>query len=99
MRRSYERHLPFIDRCDFLLFRAPVDLAPGEHQKEHTEHEIEPGKPDEGEDGVAITDYLAITVARAKEPINQPRLPAQFGGHPTEGVGDVWIRKGQHEKP
>ena len=35
----------------------------------------------------------------AHEPVNQPRLAAEFRGHPTRRVGNVRKRQREHQRP
>src|SRR5205085_10176316 len=57
------------------------------------------GEPDKSEDRVTVANYFAVAVARGKKSVDQPWLPSEFGRHTTERVGDVGIRKRQHQNP
>src|SRR5438128_1964612 len=78
------------------------DTAQNQTPQNQKEGEIVTGKSrsqQAREDRVTVANDLAVTVARVKQSVDQPRLPAELGRHPTERVGDVGIRKRQHQNP
>src|SRR6267154_1694889 len=82
------------------FFVRPVaDLTTDQKEKEQTENKIETDKTNQREDSVAVTHDFAVAVARPKEAVDQPGLPAQFGRHPPQCVGDVRKGKRQHQYP
>src|SRR5206468_13049286 len=87
------------DNCSCLMPGTFCDFATGQSEKQQAKHEIETGEPDKSEDCVSVANYFAVAVAGVKQSVDQPRLASQFGSHPTERVGDVGIRKRQHQNP
>src|SRR6266478_7234532 len=74
---------------DNFFVRPVADLTTDQKEKEQTENKIETTKPNKREDNVAVTHDFAVSIARPKEAVDQPGLPAQFGRHPSQCVGDV----------
>src|SRR5262245_37913619 len=70
-----------------LPIRAASDLAADECQVEHREHGVEPEEADQREHDAALAHCAAGTVAGPEQAVDQPRLTAELGGHPTAGVG------------
>ena len=99
MSRSYQHLLSHARQLQLLSFGTVADLATDQAEKEQTEHKIEAGEADQREDRVAAAHYFAVAIARAKQSVDQPRLASQFGGHPTQSVGDVGKGKRQHQHP
>src|SRR4249919_325476 len=75
------------------------DLASDEIEVEESEDEVEPRHPDQREQHVAGADHVAITVQRAKQSVDEPRLASQFRHHPPGRIGDERKREGQHQHP
>ncbi len=75
------------------------DRAAEQHEVEHPEDEIEPGEAEQGEQRGTRMHQRAAAIGRAQQPVHQPGLPAEFGGHPPGGGGDVGEGEGEHEHP
>src|SRR5262245_21645303 len=97
MSRSYEGLLSRPDSHFFV--RAVADLTTDQNEKKQAEHKIKADEAKQGENGVAVAHYLAVAVARVKEAVDQPWLASQFGSHPAQCIGNVWIGKRQHQHP
>src|SRR5262245_6994176 len=80
-------------------FWAVSDLAADQGEVEDAEDEVETGKADQCEDCTALADDLAGAVARAEQAVDEPRLAAQFGSHPADGVRDEREGKREHQGP
>src|SRR5262245_47828398 len=76
-----------------------TNLTANEIEKEQTQNEVKSYETDQCENGVAIAHNLAVTLACAKETIDEPRLPAQLSRHPTHRVRNVGKRKREHQNP
>jgi hypothetical protein len=50
--------------------RPAVNLASGQEENQHTEHEVEAYKSDQREDCVSAADHFAIAVPRVKEAVD-----------------------------
>src|SRR5262249_40939610 len=81
------------------IMRAPRDLAPDERQEEGAEHAVEPREADEREERGPRRHLGARGVRRAEQLVDDPRLPAELGGHPAGGVRDVGEGEREHERP
>src|SRR5579864_6903957 len=83
-----------LDRC----FRSLFDLSAYQEEKQDSKHRVHTHESQQGEDPVASRDQLRIAIGGAHQRVHQPGLPAQFGGHPSSGIGDVgeWQREEQY---
>ena len=68
MSRSYKRLLSAVGNHFFV--RAVLDLTTYKIEKQQAEHEIQAGKANQCEDGVAVAHHFALAVARAKKAID-----------------------------
>src|SRR5262249_38343569 len=79
--------------------RTLVDLASGQEEKQRTQHEVESDESDQCENRISGADNLAVAVLGVKEAVDEPWLTAEFGRGPSECVGDIGKRQGQHQTP
>src|SRR5713101_1197068 len=64
------------------FFVRPVaDLTTDQKEEEQPEKKIETDKANQGENSIAVAHDFAVAVARSKEAVDQPGLPAKFGRH------------------
>src|SRR6476619_1278216 len=97
MSRSYRSLLM---RCTQHFVTWPVtDLASDQKQKQQAKHKIEADEADQREHRIAAAHNLAVALGRTKQAVDQPGLTAQFGGHPSKRVGDVWKWECEHQHP
>ena len=76
-----------------------TDLATDQKQKQQAKHKIEADEADQREHRIAAAHDLAVALGRTKQAVDQPGLTAQFGGHPSKRVGDVWKWEREHQHP
>src|SRR5271170_4239937 len=111
MSRSYERFLSIYGRLrgagnpllltvnNRFTLRTPVNLASGQEEKQQTEHEVEAYKSDQREKCVSAADHFAIAVPRLEQAVDKPRLASELRRHPSQRVGDIRKREGEHQNP
>src|SRR5215472_4351280 len=76
--------------------RAARNFVPDEIEEKDRQHGIESHEAKQGKQSVAGVNVLGISLGRAHEPINQPRLAADFRCQPPSGVGDIGQRQAKH---
>src|SRR5438477_402370 len=81
------------------FYRALRDDVMNEKEKQNSQNRVQAHEAEECKQAVARMNVFGITVGSPHEAIDQPRLPAELGGHPARCVGDMRQWKAQQENP
>src|ERR1035437_4777874 len=82
-----------------LGIRAVADFAVDEDGEEEAQQGVEAHEAKQCKQAVAGRNGIRVAFAGAHKAIDEPRLAAEFGGHPAGGVGNVRQRKAEQQRP
>src|SRR6266404_6452037 len=74
-----------------------LDLAIHEKQPEDAQHGIQAHESDQREPRIARAYPRRDSVRGAHQPIDEPGLTPELRGHPSCGIGNVWLRNANHQ--
>jgi hypothetical protein len=70
-----------------------------EHDKQNREQRVHAHESQQGKQTVAAGDVFGVALRGSNQPIDYPRLASHFRRHPPGGVGNVWKRKTEQQRP
>src|SRR5438270_13219874 len=85
----YRDRIACIDRRFMLCDRAMSDFAIDQHQKQNRQHGVKSHEAEQRKQSIAGMNVFRVALAGAHQSIDKPGLAANFGDHPSGGIGDL----------